>query len=67
MVLYQVQRDLVLISEDHPSIWRQVSQWVRDRVEADFTACAQRTVDLTSGCTSNGGDSAGVVLKCMII
>ena len=41
--VYQVQRDLpALISEDHPlNMAAGAPQWVRDRVEADFTACAR--------------------------
>ena len=41
--VYQVQRDLpVLISEEHPlNLNSGAPQWVRDRVEADFTACAR--------------------------
>ncbi len=41
--VYQVQRDLpALISEDHPlNMASGAPQWVRDRVEADFTACAR--------------------------
>jgi UDP-glucose 4-epimerase len=41
--VYQVQRDLpVLIAEDHPLNMSSGSpQWIRDRVEADFTACAR--------------------------
>jgi UDP-glucose 4-epimerase len=39
--VYQVQRDLpVLIGEDHPlNMAGNAPQWVRDRVEADVTAC----------------------------
>ena len=41
--VYQVQRDLpALISESHPlNMSSGAPQWVRDRVEADFTACAR--------------------------
>ena len=41
--VYQVQRDLpALISEDHPlNMSSGAPQWVRDRVEADVTACAR--------------------------
>ncbi len=41
--VYQVQRDLpVLISEDHPlNMGGSAPQWVRDRVEADVTACTR--------------------------
>ena len=41
--VYQVQRDLpALISEEHPlNMASGAPQWVRDRVEADFTACAR--------------------------
>ena len=41
--VYQVQRDLpALISEEHPlNMAAGAPQWVRDRVEADFTACAR--------------------------
>lgn len=41
--VYQVQKDLpALISEDHPlNMSGGAPQWVRDRVEADFTACAR--------------------------
>ena len=41
--VYQVQRDLpVLIGEDHPlNMVGNSPQWVRDRVEADVTACTR--------------------------
>lgn len=41
--VYQVKRDLpVLIGEQHPlEMSGQAPQWVRDRVEADVTACAR--------------------------
>ena len=41
--VYQVQRDLpVLIGEDHPlNMSGNAPQWVRDRVEADLTACVR--------------------------
>ena len=41
--VYQVQRDLPsLISEEHPLNMRSgAPQWVRDRVEADITACSR--------------------------
>lgn len=41
--VYQVQRDLpALITEDHPlNMSAGAPQWVRDRVEADCTACAR--------------------------
>ena len=41
--VYQVQRDLpVLIGEGHPlNMSGQAPQWVRDRVEADLTACVR--------------------------
>lgn len=41
--VYRSRRDLpVLIEEDHPlNIGVDVPQWVRDRVEADITACAR--------------------------
>ena len=41
--VYQVQRDLpVLVGEDHPvNMQAGAPQWVRDRVEADLTACAR--------------------------
>lgn len=41
--VYQVKRDLpVLIGEDHPlDLSGRAPQWVRDRVEADVTACAR--------------------------
>jgi len=41
--VYQVQRDLpTLISEAHPlNLAGGAPQWVRDRVEADVTACAR--------------------------
>lgn len=41
--VYQVQRDLpALIQEDHPlNMGEGAPQWVRDRVEADFTACTR--------------------------
>jgi len=41
--VYQVQRDLpALISEEHPlNMSAGAPQWVRDRVEADFSACAR--------------------------
>ena len=41
--VYQVQRDLpVLIGEDHPlNMSGHAPQWVRDRVEADLTACVR--------------------------
>lgn len=41
--VYQVQRDLpVLIGEDHPlNMAGQAPQWVRDRIEADLTACVR--------------------------
>ena len=42
----QVQRDLpLLIAEDHPlNMARNAPQWVRDRVEADLTACVRMGV-----------------------
>jgi UDP-glucose 4-epimerase len=48
--VYQVQRDLpVLIAEDHPLNMSSGSpQWVRDRVEADFTACARMGLSTVS-------------------
>ena len=41
--VYQVQRDLpALISEEHPLNMNEgAPQWVRDRVEADVTACTR--------------------------
>ncbi len=41
--VYQVQRDLpVLIAEDHPlNMAGQAPQWVRDRIEADLSACVR--------------------------
>jgi UDP-glucose 4-epimerase len=44
--VYQVQRDLpLLIAEDHPlNMARNAPQWVRDRVEADLTACVRMGV-----------------------
>jgi UDP-glucose 4-epimerase len=41
--VYQVQRDLpVLIGEDHPlNMSGNAPQWVRDRLEADVTACVR--------------------------
>ncbi len=41
--VYQVKRDLpVLVGEDHPiDLSGKAPQWVRDRVEADVTACAR--------------------------
>jgi len=44
--VYQVQRDLpLLIGEDHPlNMARNAPQWVRDRVEADLTACVRMGV-----------------------
>lgn len=41
--VYQRQRDLpVLIGEDHPlNLQGNAPQWVRDRVEADLTACTR--------------------------
>ncbi len=41
--VYQVQRDLpVLVGEQHPiNMNPGAPQWVRDRVEADLTACAR--------------------------
>lgn len=41
--VYRVQGDLpVLIGEDHPlALGDRAPQWVRDRVEADVTACAR--------------------------
>lgn len=41
--VYQVQRDLpVLIGEDHPlNMAGQAPQWVRDRIEADLSACVR--------------------------
>ena len=41
--VYQVKRNLpVLIGEDHPlDLSGRAPQWVRDRVEADVTACAR--------------------------
>ena len=41
--VYQVQRDLpVLIGEDHPiNMGAKAPQYVRDRVEADLTACVR--------------------------
>jgi UDP-glucose 4-epimerase len=44
--VYQVQRDLpLLIAEDHPlNMARNAPQWIRDRVEADLTACVRMGV-----------------------
>jgi UDP-glucose 4-epimerase len=41
--VYQVQRDLpVLIGEDHPlNMAGHAPQWVRDRIEADVSACVR--------------------------
>jgi len=41
--VYQVQRDLpLLIAEDHPlNMAGNAPQWVRDRIEADLTACVR--------------------------
>ena len=41
--VYQVQRDLpILIGEDHPlNMAGQAPQWVRDRIEADLSACVR--------------------------
>ncbi len=41
--VYQVQHDLpILITEDHPlNLAPGAPQWIRDRVEADLTACAR--------------------------
>ena len=41
--VYQRQKDLpILIGEDHPfNMAAHTPQWVRDRVEADLTACAR--------------------------
>jgi UDP-glucose 4-epimerase len=41
--VYQIQRDLpVLIGEEHPlNMSGHAPQWVRDRVEADLTACVR--------------------------
>ncbi len=41
--VYQVQRDLpILIGEEHPlNMAGHAPQWVRDRVEADLTACVR--------------------------
>ena len=41
--VYQVQRDLpILIEEDHPlNMAGHAPQWIRDRVEADVTACTR--------------------------
>jgi UDP-glucose 4-epimerase len=41
--VYQVQRDLpVLIGEDHPlNMAGNAPQWVRDRIEADLSACVR--------------------------
>jgi len=48
--IYQVQRDLpALISEEHPlNMNAGAPQWVRDRVEADFTACARMGLSAVS-------------------
>ena len=42
-VVYKVSLDLpILVTEDHPlNLSRQAPQYVRDRVEADLTACAR--------------------------
>jgi len=41
--VYQVQHDLpIFITEDHPlNLQPGAPQWIRDRVEADLTACAR--------------------------
>ena len=41
--VYQIQRDLpVLIGEDHPlNMAGHAPQWVRDRIEADLSACVR--------------------------
>ena len=47
--VYQVQYDLpVLVTEDHPlNMSSGAPQWIRDRVEADLTACARMGLNRT--------------------
>jgi len=54
--IYRVGLDLpVLVTEDHPlDLSPQAPQWVRDRVEADLTACARMGLS----------DAEIVVLRC---
>lgn len=55
-VVYKVSLDLpVLVTEDHPlNITKSVPQYIRDRVEADLTACARMGL----------ADCEIVVLRC---